>query len=377
MIHAENQEARLLAGRARRLLAPYLMAVLAAALVAAGCAHVPVRETVQYADAFREVAGVTDELLGDYAVALDMIATHDAAERPAVYPIRFDPDAALAAEAPDPAVAGFQNALRAVEAYDAALLDIAQGESDAHLAGHAAAAAKVIESLGIGAAPAGVPAAELVRGLLSLLAQARTQRQFADAVTRGRPIVGRILHDFVGATPDFYRVRVGIVGAALTEIEFKQETVLDEIERIAETYAAPAAGTELALRRAQVETEVAALRVAVAPNAASRPLPAGPRPYDDDAQRRLEEQARVLRGLCSERRALAEGLTAYHDQLAAYVRLVDDTQRYFDALLGASGPSERSDAALHAHDTSTKATELRAAIRDTRSALALPATTQP
>ena len=337
----------------------------------------PVRETVQYADAFREVAGVTAELLGDYAAALDTIATQDAAVRPAVYPIQFDPGAALAAESPDPAVAGFQNALGAVEAYNAALLGRAQGGDEARLAGHAAAAAKLIESLGTGALPAGVPTADLVRELLSLLAQARTQKEFADALTRGRPIVDRILDDFVAATPDFYRVRVGIVGAALTEIEFKQETVLDELDRIAEGYAAPAAGTELALRRAQVDTEVAALRVAVAPNAAARPLPAGAQPYDDDAQRRLEEQARVLRGLCNERRSMAESLIAYHDRLAAYVRLLDETQRYFDALLKAAGPSDRADAALRAHDTETHAGELRAAIRGTRSALALPVTATP
>jgi len=341
-----------------------------------GCAHLPIREVTRYASAFQDVAAVTDELLGDYSQAIDTIAAQEAAasDRQSAYPIQFNPIEALTSEKPDPAVEGFQASLRAVEAYNNALLDLAQGAPDDRLLGHAAAITHLLETLGMGASPGGLPATEMIQTLLSLLAQAQNQKQFAAALAKGRPIVDLLLDGFVNATPDFYRVRVGIVGAAITEIEFKQESVLDELEQISRNYAPPAAGTELSLRRARVETEVAALRAAISPEAVGHPLPTGAQSYDENVQDRLEQQARVLRGLCDERRALAEGLAAYHGHLADYVRLLDETRRYFDALLKAIDSPSDSDAAVRAHDVNAKAASLRADIRESRGALALPAT---
>ena len=347
--------------------------------VVCGCAHVPVRETAQYADAFHDVAAVTNDLLSDYAAATDSVAARASAasNRPAVYPIQFDPAAALSADTPDPAVLGFQRALGAIEEYNAALLDLAQGGGDERFAAHAQRASKLIEALGIGTSPAGVPATELVRELLSLLAQAHTRKQFTDALERGRPVLDKLLQGFIDATPDFYRVRVGIVGAAITEIEFKQETVLDELDRIAQDYAPPAAGSNLALCRAQIESEVAALRLAVSPDAVVRPLPTGPRPFDSAAQDRLEEQVRVLRGLCTDRKALAAGLASYHQHLSEYVRLLNEARGYFDALLRAAGKGGGADLAVHTHDIQAQSSKLDRAVRESRSALALPATPKP
>ncbi len=344
-------------------------------MLLSGCAHTPVREAVAYTDAFQNVALVTEELLGDYAVAVDTIEKENAADanlQPS-YPIQFDPGAALSAKSPDPAVVSFQNSLRAVDAYNGVLLDLARGQSDAGLQRNAATVERILESFGIGAAPM----ADVVQNLFTLIAQAHNRKQFADTLRKGRPMVDAILQNLVDATPDFYRVRVGLVGAAVTDIEFKQETTLEELDRIAQEYASPASGTELALRRAQVETEVAVLRAAISPDSAGRPLYTGARTYDIGAQERLEAQARVLRGLCEDRRAMADGLTDYHAQLADYVRLLDDTRRYFDALLAAIDTSKNSDAALRAHNLSSDAADLRNDMRETHSALALPARATP
>ncbi|NUM52455.1 MAG: hypothetical protein HUU46_02315 [Candidatus Hydrogenedentes bacterium] len=346
-------------------------------LVTCGCAHLPAQETTRYADAFSEVAAVTEELLSDYSTALDAVSAQErlAAGPPASYPILFDPAAALAIEEPDPAIVGFHNALLAVSEYNALLLDRVHGANNEGLAGRAASASKLIDALGLGASP--YAASELVESLLQMIASARNRHEFADAVTKGRPIIDAILQNFADATTDFYRVRVGLVGAAITEIEFKQLTILSEIEHISSGFAPPMAGSDLALRRAQAETELAALRLVVSPNAVLRPLPIGARPYDGDVQSRIEEHIRVLRGLCAERDASIEGLTNYHRQLSSYVRLLDDTRRYFDVLSKSGDGTANSDAIAAGREVDAGARHLRDDIRSNRSAALLPGAGQP
>ena len=178
-----------------------------------------------------------------------------------------------------------------------------------------------------------------------------------------------MLQRLADSTADFYRVRVGLVGTTITDIEFKQETILSAVDDLAGDYTLPTAGTDLALQRAQLESKVALLRAAIAPNLAGRPLPVGPASYDAEAQARIEEQVDVLRGLCVERRSLAEGLAAYHAQLSEYVRLLDETRQYFDALVRITDARE---IAVRGHAVSTRAQKLRTDMRHARGAQAIP-----
>lgn len=357
--------------RARPVLAPL---VVLAIVAISGCAHVPVRETVHYADAFDDVASVTEVLLSDYSAAVDALAAQEAGGRreSASYPLRFDPDAALTVEEDDPAIAGFQHALLAVLEYNAVLVDLARGADDVVLGKHAATASKLIESLGLGASPYAAPATELVQTLLPLIAHSRNRHEFTAAVTKGRPAIDAILQGFTEATPDFYRVRVGLAGVAITEIEFDQLSILDEIDRVAGEFAPPTPGTELALRRAQAESDLVALRLAVSPNAPVRPLPVGTRAYDDATQGRIEEHIRVLRGLCNERAASVEGLIRYHELLASYVRLLDDTRGYFDSLLRSLDANGTNEAIATARAVAANARGLHNDMRNARSASLLP-----
>ena len=341
-------------------------------LLNAGCAHIPAAETALYADAFRDVSAVTHDLLDDYSAALDAFDAQDAkSEQPQNhYPVVFDPEIAQSSEAPPPVIAGFDYALRAIEEYNAALLERADGADDARLTARAAAIGNFISSSGI--VPAGLPIADIAHEVLAMLSRANDRKEFETTLRNGKPLIEKLLLGFENATADFYRVRVGLVGAAITEIDFKQQTVLDAIEEIAGTYALPPAASELSLQRAQIETEIALLRAEIAPHHAARPLPVGPSPYDAEAQARIEEQVHVLRGLCADRRALAHGLSAYHAQLGEYVRLLDETKQYFDALARAADSRE---VAVRAQSVSMRAGKLRTEMRRTRSTQSLPNST--
>lgn len=338
-------------------------------LSAAGCAHMPVTETTQYSDAFRDAAAVTGDLIDDYSAALDAMAAQDAESAPnsSAYPLHFDPNAARSAEKVPPALAGFENALHAIEEYNAALLDLANGGNDARLAARARAITNYLDHVDV--FPAGLPIADIAHEVLVILSRAKSAKEFESILTKGKPLVDRLLQHLADSTADFYRVRVGLAGATITGLEYKQEAILNAIDDLARVYAVPPAGTELALQRAQLESKVALLRAAIAPNLAGRPLPVGAASYDAEAQARMEEQVEVLRGLCVERRSLAEGLAAYHAQLSEYVRLLDETRQYFDVLVRATDPKE---IASRGHAVSTRAGELRADMRHARSAQAIP-----
>ena len=338
----------------------------------AGCAHIPVAATAQYTDAFRDVSAVTRDLLDDYSAALDVFTAQDkkADQQQKRYPLLFDPEVARSSEAPPPMIAGFENALRAIEEYNAALLARADGADDEAIAARAAAIGNFISSSGI--VPAGLPIADIAHEVLAMLSRANDRKEFETTLRNGKPLIEKLLQGFENATADFYRVRVGLVGAAITEIEFKQQTVLDAIEDIAGTYALPPAATELSLQRAQLETEIALLRAEITPSHAARPLPVGLSPYEADAHARIEEQVRVQRGLCADRRALMDGLSLYHTQLGEYVRLLEETKQYFDALVRATGSRE---AAVRAQSVSMRAGKLRTEMRRTRITQSLPIST--
>jgi hypothetical protein len=347
------------------------LTVLTAILVTAGCAHVPVSETTQYADAFRNVAAVTRDLIDDYAAACDAIAAQDVApvQEPMAYPLQFDPNAAKTAETVPPALAGFENALRAVEEYNAVLLDIANGGNDANLAARATAISNYIDQFNI--LPAGIPIADIAHEVLVMLSRAKSAKELESTVNTAKPLIDQILQLLADSTFDFYRVRVGLVGATITDTEFQQETVLASIDDLAGKYALPPAGTELALQRAQLESEVSLLRATIAPDIAGRPLPVGSSPYDAEAQARIGEQVSVLRALCADRRTRAEALVAYHAHLGEYVRLLVETNQYFDALVRTTDPKE---IAAQGHAVSTHAGKLRTEMRHARSAQAFPVT---
>lgn len=333
------------------------------------CAHVPVPETTQYADAFRDVAAVTRDLIEDYSAARDVVAAQDAAPvgEPMAYPLQFDPNAAKTAETIPPALAGFENALRTIEEYNATLLDIANGGNDAKFLARATTITNHLDTLAL--LPAGLPIADIAQDVLVMISHAQNAKEFNSAISKGKPLIDQLLRHFADSTADFYRIRVGLVGAAITDIEFKQETVLRAIEDTAGKYAPPAAATELALQRAQLESEVAVLRAQIAPDSAGKPLPIGTSPFDAEAQVQIKEHVCVLRGLCAERRSLAEGLVAYHTQLREYVRLLDETRQYFDALVRATDPRE---IATRGHTVSSRAGKLRTEMRHARSAQAIP-----
>ena len=347
------------------------LTMLTPIFMTAGCAHVPVSETTQYADAFRDVAAVTRDLIDDYAAACDAVAAQDTppARVPIAYPLQFDPNAAKTAETVPPALAGLENALRAVEEYNATLLDIANGGNDANLAARATGISNYIDQFNI--LPAGIPIANIAHEVLVMLSRAKSVKEFESTVATAKPLIDQILQHLADSTSDFYRVRVGVIGATITDTEFQQETALHSIDDLAGRYALPAAGTELALRRARLDSEVALLRATIAPDIAGRPLPVGLSPYDAETQARIEEQVGVLRGLCAERRSRAEELVAYHARLGEYVRLLDETKLYFDALARTTDPKE---IAAHGHAVSTHAGELRTEMRHARSAQAIPAT---
>jgi len=350
---------------------PLLLATTLALGLAAGCAHLPTQAAASYSDAFRGVAAVTEELLADYELAARHLATPDEPPAPD-YPVQFDPAAILKTPPTDPAAEQYRRALAALEAYNQSLLDLAQRAPDTAISQHADALLSAFDAAGVASVPG---AGELARELLSAIARARNRSQLAKAVSAHATTVERMLDTLTVATADFYRVRVGCIADGITETEFQHETVFAELQSIAREYAAPAPDAALALRRAQLESELIALRLSFAPNAPVRPLPLGATPYDDRAQDRLEEQLGLLRSLAVRRGVLAGQLRTYHDCLGRYVRLVSDTRSWFADLRTALDDPNTDGVRRSAQRIDTDATALLNSLRELRAALALNAST--
>lgn len=346
--------------------------------LAAGCAHMPVREAMQYADAFGDVAAVTQELLSDYEAAVAALDAQTSAttNRRSTYPLQFDPVQALNADDPDPVMFGYRNALHAIEECNALLIELANGANDTAIQRHAKAAARALESIPGAAGPGGPAIGAMAGELLTLLAHARDRRHVAELLNDCRPSIEGILQGFMDATPEFYRVRAGLIGVEIAAIEFQQEVVLAELDRIAAEYAPPSSGSILALRRAELETEIATLRAEVSPGASPHPLPNGTRPYDQEAQERLQHHANMLRDLCAQRRARVEGLTEYHNRLSAYVRVLDTAKTYFACLQRTINSPPKPADAPDVRELETQARALRSSVRAARSASGLPAATR-
>ncbi|MDZ4857753.1 MAG: hypothetical protein SGI88_02130 [Candidatus Hydrogenedentes bacterium] len=299
------------------------------------CAHAPVVETQSFAELMDAVTAASRSLIDDHAHTIEELRAHERTETVTVteYPTAFDPDIARTVAPEDPGIAGFRNAVLALDLYRGAVRAASEGHDSGALEHSANAAASL---LSISNVSAGLPLGSAISGLVRFLADARDRAGLNKAIRSGAPAVGEILDVLGAATPDLYRVRVGVTGEAIADLAFKQESILTEIDRIAGEHAPPDAGTPDALERARLEADVHALRMALSPDAPPRALPVGSRPHDSLVQQRLAQQLRVAQGLHEQQRAHTADILQFHSKLGGYVRLITETQNQLTALNSAS-----------------------------------------
>lgn len=289
------------------------------------CAHVPKSEPQNFTDLLDEIISESKVLIDSHARTVDDLRTREqqATTNAASYPTSFDPESAQAAQPDDPFIQSFHAALAALALYTDAIRAASEGDDPNAIEQGADAAALLLSGTEISS---GLPIAGAISALAQFLANARDRARLNDAIALGAAPVSEILDAFVAATPDLYRVHVGVAGDAMSTLAFEQECILAEIERIAAEYAPPPPGTSEALNRARLEADLHALRTEVSPQSTPRALPVGAIPYDATVQQRLEQQLRIAQGLRDQQRSAALAISEYHAKLGNYVRLIAEAR---------------------------------------------------
>jgi len=194
-------------------------------LLAGGCAVT--QETRQslggYVQAMEQVHQSADLFVADFSNGLkvqeDLIRTAGAvpATRRAEYPTEFKlpTDAGMPQTDADKAVAATRQALAVVRDYNAALVALAEGQSEQEVRQRTTALGGALQTLA-SLAKETIPGLSLVTGIgskiLKLAQDASNRQQLQQAVAEGREPVGEILAVLEKQTPAMYRLSV--VGAS-------------------------------------------------------------------------------------------------------------------------------------------------------------------
>ncbi len=310
----------------------YLTAILGAATIAS-CAHItaPISEQASVSHAVHAVAGATKDIIAQHAATRAEWSLQqrrgDSGEF--VYRTDFDPAAARSLPAVNPVDAAYAQAAAALEAFSSVANAIEEGHNESSIARHAQSASMLLRSAD---AVAGAPIGSLANALLRDVAVARERKRLDEVLRLGAPNAVALLDALSDATPELYRLRVAVSGAAISEIMFEQACLLDEVESVAAGFALPDAGTELALLRAQLEADVHALRLELDPASLKRAMPVGDLPYTPSAQERLSSLVDLARNYSEQRRHHADAVASFHEQLIAFIQRIDIARIELDAL---------------------------------------------
>jgi hypothetical protein len=322
-----------------------------------GCAQLPVEEVRRYSGAFEQVRGVTETLIEDFDNARKEVNRQRVAVAAPRFPATFDPNTFLVAAKRSEDVAARYAALDAVSKYNQALVALADGRG---IESAKAAVGSVLGSAAVFLPQIGV-AAPIVSAVIVAVERARTQTEFvrayrevthpdpacaqstpsakpgvvvggvANAAQCG-PLIKAIFAILIADTTQYYDQHVTF--ALRRSDQIKQpgaRTLSRSINTLTARYAPPAPGSPLASEYLTLAAEYQRITAQFDPTE-PQSFRAGKETYDVDAQNELRGLIAGLREIGRQEQKIIDDLNTYHARLIDYVRLLEQTYAYLDAV---------------------------------------------
>lgn len=325
-----------------------VIAGAAALLLAAACTPVPKVELTAYVDAFGKTEAAIEQALVDMdaaeAVVKEIKARREAekndsgANTPTAGTIQTTIDLRPAAAEPESQSAKRRRALEVVARFNATMVALAEGRSDAEVRASTEGLVGNLQALG-SLANIAVPGSQVVIGSLSTaiaaLEKARNRQQFMDAMRVAAPIIDQILVLFREDAEDVFEflaeeTRDNLILAAAGVFEVgRQMRDLTEIRK-------PPAGTQIQTHKSLGQKLVDA-RATVRRPLTGEPLPTGDSTadyvYDDLTLNQLSRMATEALTIATRYRALEMEHTARIEAYQKYGALLAQTRRTLGSVL--------------------------------------------
>lgn len=310
-----------------------------------GCAVSPqARQSLTaYISASEQVQQTAGDLLTDYAnrslaraASQQPVATKPAEE----YPHKFDPAAVSAkpvVTANERAIAETRQALVVIHDYDALLVALAEGRSEAEVrqqTGAFGSALKTLAQIG-GAVIPGIDAALGLAGkFIKLANEAANREELLRLVADGRGPLRQILQGLQAETKGMYDMAVGETNQKLPEIRQAIQAAASPLDKLCGLYAPPFEAT-VVTKMATLQGQAAELAKQTRTTAAVKvpfPFVPGRAPADATVATQAEVFVQAMR-IHAQRYAEQVGAQkAYYEVLVKYVAALQAMQAGFDTL---------------------------------------------
>lgn len=310
-----------------------------------GCAVSPqVRQSLTaYVSASEQVQQTAGNLLADYAKrSLARSASpQPVASKPAEeYPHKFDPTAVSAKpelNANERAIAETRLALAVIHDYDALLVALAEGRSEAEVqlqTGAFGGALKALAQIG-GAVIPGIDAALGLAGKFIKLANVAANREeLLRLVAESREPLRQILQGLEAETKGMYDTALGETNNKLLEIRLAIQAAASPLAKLCGLHAPPQEAA-IVTKLATLEVQAAEVAKQTRTTAAVKipfPFVAGRLPADAAAATQAEVFVQAMRIHAQRYAEQVAAQNAYYEVLVKYVAALDAMQAGFDTL---------------------------------------------
>lgn len=338
-------------------------------LAIGGCAQLPVEEVKRYSASYEQVRAVSETLIEDYAKA--RTASKPPASPttgvPPRFPATFDPNDHLAGAKRSDAISARLAALDAVSKYNQALVALADGrgvESAKATVGTVVGGVASLLSIGI--------ATPVVTAVFGAIEKVRTQAEFVKAYREVRspdpacisaaqdtsqakvtidgkelpvpkldnvrdapqcgPFIKSIFAVLIADTANYYDQRVVLAGRRSDDVKEPGTRLLSRsINTVTARHAPPAVGSPLLPGYLALAAEYRQLSTQLQPKE-PQSFGAGTEPYTGSANDELRGLVAGLREIAQREQKIVDDLNAFNARLGDYVRLLEQTEKYFDAV---------------------------------------------
>lgn len=213
-------------------------------LFSSGCTQIPTRELTQYRDAFAQVQTTSEDVLVDFAQAIDNARQRADAGKPAPPPTLFSTELNDSGSKQPDAVEVRRTALRTIDNFNNVLVTLAEGKQvdDMRAAGDGlvqAAGQFVLAATG-NAVPGLSAISSGVQTLIGLFEQARERQQFEQAVRSGGPVIDKMLAALIEDRADHITLRADEANLAQVDIMNEMVPAAADVRNLVAARSAPA-----------------------------------------------------------------------------------------------------------------------------------------
>ena len=320
----------------------------------------------------------TETLIDDYDTARKAAKRAKEPTPQARFPSTFEPEQFLSAARRSDDIAARRAALEALSSYNQALAGLAEGR------GVESAKATASSFVGLAAvfAPALGIAAPLVATVAGAVERARTQAEFvrayreatspdpscagsaaqptstADSIARVAsgtspstskplscgPLLSAIFSFLIADTRTYYEQRVVLANVRREQVKQPTTRLLSRrINELTGRHAPPVAGAPETAEYLALAAEYRQLSVQLIDPKQPESFGSGKLPYDSAAHAELRGVVAGLRQIGEQEQKIVDELKAYYARLGDYVRLLEQTQSYLDAVGAALAQPENVD----------------------------------